>query len=750
MGRWRDRGVPRGLLRLPLLHREEYFAGLRAGIDPHDAVLSHEIDEAGPAAVADAEGALEERHAPTPLADHHLNGGVVHVVLVFRRCPTGRVARRCRLEVDQLRRVLRLARPHRRHHSGDLLVGEVGPLAAEDLAGSRGKEEHVTVAEEPIGTALVEDDAAVGPARHLEGDPRRQVALNQAGDDVDGRLLGSEDEMDADGPALLCQSDDVLLDLLAGGHHHVSDLVGDDDDKRHRRGDRRRLLVGLRSDPLDELVAAERVVVGEVADAHLCQEGVALLHLLHRPGEDRLRLLHVGDDRVHEMGERLVGRQFDHLRVDHQHPHLVGAAGHDHREDERVETHALARAGPTGDEEMGHRGHVDDHRIARHVLAEEQRDLERLRLGLRLLHHLPEANQLPGCVGHLDADRVLPRDRGDDPDARHAQGDRQIVGEVDDFRQAQARLELDLVLRDDRAGLDLDDADLESELGEGLLEHPRPLPHLVLLLVLPQMLRGEEELERGEHVVGPDRPLIDIHLHRPPPAGERLDRHLRGRRYIDLRGLRWLVVIGLVEAILDVIGLERGILSGGPSRGLSNLDLRALRIGFVASIALRFRIVLRRGSAGDRVRRTAATLPPRRLGRGGYRGGGSRQGGDRGDGGSLRHSARRLAATKQRGTTPHNHAPDARHEGGEAQQRGVANEKQTGGRDPADDDRRPRVGEQALGEQSTGGADGPSRSPHRTGERVGEEHRQERGGADRGDDGADGAERQIGEDAATQ
>ena len=105
---------------------------------------------------------------------------------------------------------------------------------------------------------------------------------------------------------------------------------------------------------------------------------------------------------------------------------------------------------------------------------------------------------------------------------------------------------------------------------------------------------------------------------------------------------------------------------------------------------------------------------------------------------------------KKRGTSPDDHAPDAHHEGGEAQQCGVADEKQTGGRDPADDDRRPRVGEQALGEQSTGGADGPSRSPHGTGKGIGEEHRQERGGTDRGDDGADGAERQIGKDTAPQ
>ena len=546
--------------------------------------------------------------------------------------------------------------------------------------------------------------------------------------------------MDADGPALLRQPDDVLLDLLAGGHHHVGDLVGDHDDERHRRGDRRRLLVGLRADPLDELVAAQRVVAGEVADAHLRQEGVALLHLLHRPGKDRLRLLHVGDDRVHEMGERLVRRQLDHLRVDHQHSHLVRAAGHDDREDERVETHALPRAGPTGDEEMGQRGHVDDHRIARHVLAEEQRDLQRLRLGLCFLHHLPEADHLPGRVGNLDADRVLAGDRGDDPDARHAQGDRQIVGEVDDLRQAQARLELDLVLRNDRAGLDLDDADLESELGEGLFEHPRPFPHLVLLLVLLQMLRGEEKLERGELVVGPDRTIVDIHLHRPPPAGQRLDRHLRGHRCIDRRRLRCLVVIGLVEAILDVVGLECRILGGGPSRGLSNLDRRAQRIGIVAGVARRIRLIVLCGSAADRLRRTAACLPPRRLGRSS----------DRRDGSPFRRPDRRLAATKQRGTRPDDHAPDAGHEGRKAQQCGVADEKQPGGRDPADDDRRPRVGEQAFGEQSTSGADGAPRPPHGTGERVGEEHRQKRGGADRGDDGADGAERQIGKDAATQ
>ena len=479
----------------PLVHREQHLAGLRAGILADHAILRHEVDQPGTAAIAHAQRPLQQRHAAAALADHHLDGGLVHFVAVLSSRALRRIARRGRLEVHELLGILRLGRADRGHHAADLLVGEIGALATQDLTCAGGEEEHVAVAEQPFRTALIEHDSAIGPAGHLEGDAGWQVALDQARDHVDRRLLRGEDQVDADGPALLGQPDDVLLDLLACRHHHVGDLVGDHHDVRHRRGNRGSLFVGLEIEPLEQLLAAKLVVLREMPHAHLGEHGISLFHLLDGPGEDRLRLLHVGHHRVHEMRQRLVGRQFDHLRVDHQHPHLVGPPCHQHRHDDRVQADALARAGAAGDQKVGQARHVEDHRIASHVLAEVERDLHRPAPRLRLLDHLAEADHLAGGVWHLDAHRVLARDRGHDTDARHPQGDCQVVGEVGDLRQAEASLQFDLILRDDRTGLDLNHAHLEAEVAKRLFEHAGAVADFLLLLVELQLFGRQEQFQ---------------------------------------------------------------------------------------------------------------------------------------------------------------------------------------------------------------------------------------------------------------
>ena len=558
----------------PFFHRHQHLAGLAPLVLADDAVFGHEIDQPGPAAVADAEGPLQERDAAAALADDHLDGRLVELVLVLAaagRLGVGLTAGG--LEIDQFRGILRLAGADGAHHAADLVVADERSLAAEDLAGAWREEEHVAVAEEPLGPHLVEDDPAVGPAGDLEGDPGRQVALDQAGDHVDGRLLGRQNEVDADRPALLGEPDDVGLDLLAGGHHHVGDLVGDHHDEGHRRRDRGRFVLGLGLDPTEDLVAAEGVVLGQVADARLRQEGVPLLHLLDRPGEDRLGLSHVGDDRVHQVGERLVGCQLDHLGVDHQHPDLVGPAGHQHRDDDRVQADRLAGAGPAGDQEMGHRRHVHHHRIAGDVLAEEDRDLHRAALRLGLLDHLAEADHLAGRVGHLDADRVLAGNRGDDPDARDAESDRQIVGEVGDLGQPEAGLELDLVLRDDRAGLDLDHLHLEAELREGLLEHPGPLADLLLLLVELEVFRGEEQVEARQLVVaGRLGGEFEVGGGRPAAGAAGANRHGRSLGGLlvfgpAVIGLRFGVVLPLAVPVGFLVGhRDGGFTAANPNR----------------------------------------------------------------------------------------------------------------------------------------------------------------------------------------
>ena len=192
------------------------------------------------------------------------------------------------------------------------------------------------------------------------------------------------------------------------------------------------------------------------------QQVIPLLHLLHRPGEDRLGLAHVGHHGVHQVRQALVRAEFDHFRVDHQHADFVGPAGHEHRDDDRVQADALARARPAGDQQVRQRGQVDDHRVARHVLAQEDGDAHLLRLAVGLLHDLAQADDLPLGVGHFDADGVLARDGGHDPHARHAQGDGQVVGQPRDPAQPQPGLQFDLELGNHRAGLDLHHANIES------------------------------------------------------------------------------------------------------------------------------------------------------------------------------------------------------------------------------------------------------------------------------------------------
>ena len=130
------------------------------------------------------------------------------------------------------------------------------------------QEQHVAVAEQLVGAHFVEHDAAIGAAGDLERDAGRQVRLDQAGDDVDRRLLRGEDQVDADRPALLGEADDVLLDVLAGGHHEVGHLVGDDHDERQIAAESASHSSSLSgSNAIAQLVVAELVVDAQVPHA---------------------------------------------------------------------------------------------------------------------------------------------------------------------------------------------------------------------------------------------------------------------------------------------------------------------------------------------------------------------------------------------------------------------------------------------------------------------------------------------------
>ena len=128
---------------------------------------------------------------------------------------------------------LALARPEARERL-DLRLVDVGALDALQPRGADRREEHVALAEQRLGAVLVEDHARVGLRADREGDPRRDVGLDHARDDVDARGLRREHEVDADRARLLGQADDRVLDVGGRDHHQVGELVDDAQDVGQR------------------------------------------------------------------------------------------------------------------------------------------------------------------------------------------------------------------------------------------------------------------------------------------------------------------------------------------------------------------------------------------------------------------------------------------------------------------------------------------------------------------------------------
>ena len=112
--------------------------------------------------------------------------------------------------------------------------------------------------------------------RHGERHAGRHVGLDHAGDHVDRRPLGGDDQVDAHGARLLGDAGD-LLHVARRDHHQVVELVDDDDDVRHPV-ERAGVLALL----LPQVATVERCVVpADVAEADLGQHVVAPSISLH-------------------------------------------------------------------------------------------------------------------------------------------------------------------------------------------------------------------------------------------------------------------------------------------------------------------------------------------------------------------------------------------------------------------------------------------------------------------------------------
>ena len=283
--------------------------------------------------------------------------------------------------------------------------------------------------------------------------------------------------MDARRARLLREARDQFFDLLADDHHHVGELVDDDDDVRQRLEVRHRRWIPAGDQPFhfdrvpDRLALVGRfldlaVVAGQVAHAGEGHQLVAALHLGDAPAQRVGGLLHVRHDRREQVWNALVHREFQHLRVDHDQPHVLRRALVEQRQHHRVDRGGLARAGGAADQQVRHAGEVGDDRIAADVLAEHERERRRhVVVGLRL-DDFAERDHLARLVRDLETHRRLAGNDLDDAHADRRQRAREVLGEVRDLRDLHARRRPQFEAGDHRARVHFDDFGLDAEIAE--------------------------------------------------------------------------------------------------------------------------------------------------------------------------------------------------------------------------------------------------------------------------------------------
>jgi hypothetical protein len=144
-------------------------------------------------------------------------------------------------------------------------------------------------------------------------------------------------------------------------------------------------------------------------------------------------------------------------------------------EQHRVHARRLAGAGRARDEQVRHLRQVGADRAAGDVLAEP--DGQRRPVLRRLLEDVAEVDDPAPRVRDLDADRLLARDRREDPDVGGGQRVREVVLELATFDDLDPGREPKLVARDVRAGDPPDHLGLDPEVPERLDQLPsRPAP----------------------------------------------------------------------------------------------------------------------------------------------------------------------------------------------------------------------------------------------------------------------------------
>ena len=111
---------------------------------------------------------------------------------------------------------------------------------------------------------------------------------------------------------------------------------------------------------------------------------------------------------------------------------------------------------------MGHSCKIHDKGFSRDILSQSKREFRFESPEGIGIDNLFEIDGLSVGVGNFNAYNSLPRDGGDDTDGQSAQGERQVICQVDNPADFYSGSGLKLIDRDHRSGSDLDHLPLHA------------------------------------------------------------------------------------------------------------------------------------------------------------------------------------------------------------------------------------------------------------------------------------------------
>ncbi len=199
------------------------------------------------------------------------------------------------------------------------------------------------------------------------------------------------------------------------------------------------------------------------------------------------------------MGDAVIDRQFQHLGVDQDHPHVFRIGLEHQRQQHRVQAHGFTGTGGTGHQQVRHLAEIRHHRVAGNVLAQRQGQRRSGVVEHARADHLGEADHLALLVGNLDAHRGLAGDHFHHPHTDHRQGAGQVLGQVADLGHLDARRRLNLEAGDHRAGLHRHHFGVDVEVLELDLQQPgHGVQRFLGVTALAVVVHRVEQLQRRQ------------------------------------------------------------------------------------------------------------------------------------------------------------------------------------------------------------------------------------------------------------